>query len=139
MNTAPDLEKRPHSLLTEVQPPTSSNEKLAATADTVAGGNGLLEQSTIPTTSSKVTDLLQNLREQKREIVHALVGEDDDKDFSEDLHRLYRLNIRYHRMSLIKHSVQLYSMDTLYDDGSFQYIQDSHMKAIEVDLHRHCK
>jgi len=37
-------------------------------------------------------------------------------NFSQHLHRLYRLAIRYYRMSLINHCVKLQMMDT-YIDG----------------------
>jgi uncharacterized protein (DUF2336 family) len=131
MTTAPDLEKGPYGSITEAQSPAASAGKVGATPNAV-----LAEVAGIPTETSEIAVELDNLKERKRKIVNALFNAND---FSQCLHRLYRLNIRYHRMSLIKHAAQFYSMDMCSEGGEYQYIQDSDMKALEIDLQRHCK
>jgi hypothetical protein len=76
-------------------------------------------QTSLSNPSEVVVDL-ENLKERKRAVLQVLVGDAAlaANDFSDHRHCLYCLNIRYHRMSLIKHSVQLYSMDTLVKAGS---------------------
>ena len=60
---------------------------------------------------------LQNLRHQKQDIAHTLLQEAAaSNNFSQHIHRLYRLAIRYYRMSLINHCVKLQTMDK-YIDG----------------------
>lgn len=69
-----------------------------------------------------------------------LIGEvPTSGDFSNKLHQLYRLNIRYHRLVLIKHAIQFRLMKASPEDGHRRAIQPSDMKALGIDLCQHCK
>ena len=140
MTSAPDLRQGLYDSVREAQPPTTSQEKLEPTPNAGTDEDTPSAGLQNPIGTAEIANELEKLKQQKREIVSALLGEAPPANgFSEHLHRLYRLNIRYHRISLIKHCVKLRSLDTLSQDGTYRYIQDCDMQTLETDLRLHCK
>ena len=143
MATDVDVEKAPASLTKEIPQPNTKTEQ-AALNDEGVGGSGTRTRNDLTKDIAHPLETTDVFMTKLSALDRLLPSEEviNGKDFSERLHRLYRSNLAYHRVSIMKFAINLDEMNEMSrpsDNGPSVFIREGIMKDLEESLRQYCE
>jgi hypothetical protein len=141
MATDVDVEKAPASLTKEI-PRSNTETEQAALNDEGVGSSGTKARND---STKDAAHPLKDVYATKYPALDRLLSIQErrsGKDFSEHLHRLYRSNLTYHRVLLVKFAINLEEIREMSgpsDNGPAVFIREGIMKDLDESLRQYCE